>query len=149
MTIPEAAQLLALLSAFDGRDVDAIQARAYAVILAEVPYANAVDIAMDLMKHGERFVDGRSILAGYEAVKSRSRQQVRSAKLRGIVPLDWPESTPLTPDAKQRLFKVWAKENAETNDTAEDVLALRGDGPVTPVDLGLTLKAPEDEDPDE
>lgn len=116
MTPLDAANLLKLLSATDGRASSKETATAWAFALDDISYADALQAlrAHQRGEHRHEFFSHnhiRDFIEGRDRSDRRARRldpdqveaDVRSAKLRGLLPADWPRGQALTPEVTERL----------------------------------------------
>lgn len=132
MNAAEATDLLTLIAATENRsEVNAAQALSWSFALEDVPVDVARAALKDLWRASGEQYPGRitpQTLRKYAGPHlARLARNVRSAKLRGLVPADWPETTPLPPAAAERLRAEF--------DATNDVEALPSAAPTTRKEL--------------
>lgn len=116
MNATEAGQLLIILAAVTGREPNAAAAQGWAFALDDVPYEIAQDALRDALRSPDAaYVTPQTIRKHAAPLLRRLAASVRSARLRGYVPPDWPETRPLPPAAAERL----RAEFEATNDLGE------------------------------
>lgn len=139
-TARECFQVLAMLAELDRREYDETTAKAWAWILGDIPAEDLQRIAFEGVKRDDGYVDPKYISGQWEREKARARSFVRSAKLRGMIPQDWPADRPVPAAVKARLV-----EEAKHNLSA-DLVPTAQVGPVHPgvVRALPKMKRPED-----
>lgn len=117
MNATEATDLLTILAAAEGRsEVNAAQALSWSFALEDVPVDVAKAALQDAFKAGDEYRITPQKLRKYAGpYLRRLAADVRSAKLRKLVPQDWPATRPLPPAAAERLLR----EFEQTNDREE------------------------------
>jgi len=117
MNAAEATDLLTILAAAEGRsEVNAAQALSWSFALEDVPVEIAKAALQDAFKAGDVYrMTPQTIRKHAGPYLRRLAADVRSAKLRNLVPQDWPATRPLPPAAADRLLR----EFEATNDREE------------------------------
>lgn len=115
VNVTEAGQLLTITAAVTGRTPTAAQAQGWAWALDDLPYPVAEQALRTALAEGETYITPPTIRRHARAHLRRLAADVRSARIRGLVPRDWPETRPLPPDAAAALAAEWAA----TNDAGE------------------------------
>lgn len=136
MNATEAAKLLAILAAVDRREFDTTTAQGWAWALPDATLEHALEAARRAMDTGS-YVDVTAIKTQLRAMRPRLEADVRSAKVRGLIPTDWPTSRPLPAPLEQRLRDAQHATWTATNDRPEQI------APPTAspaIDLGIRLR---------
>lgn len=117
MNAVETTDLLTLLSALDNRiEVNPATALSWSFALDRIPAAVARDAVKAMVDAGDAYrITPQAISRYARPFMARLAADVRSARLRRLVPDDWPETRPLPDRAAAALAAEWAA----TNDAAE------------------------------
>lgn len=126
MNAIEATKLLAILSTVDKREFDATTAQGWAWALDDIPYSLALAAAKKALTHG--YVDIPAIQKQIRTMRLSIESDVRAAKLRGLIPDEWPRSQPL-PDAVMDRLADARKQLFEANNDYPDEIAEHGRRP--------------------
>lgn len=113
MTADEARDLLTLLSALDNRiEVNPATALSWSFALQEIPLDVAKQAVKALVEAGDAYrFTPQAIARSARPFMQRLATDVRSAKLRRLVPDDWPLSRPLPAGVAERLAAEWFANN--------------------------------------
>jgi hypothetical protein len=113
----EATDLLTILAAAEGRsEVNPAQAISWSFALDDIPADVAQAALREAFHAGETYrVTPQSIRKHAAPLMRRLAANVRSARIRGLVPPDWPETRPLPDAVRDRLAQEWEA----TNDAGE------------------------------
>jgi hypothetical protein len=117
MNAAEATQLLTLIAAAEGRsEVNPAQALSWSFALDDIPAEIAQAALRDAFHVGDAYRITPQTLRRHAApLMRRVAADVRSAKLRGLIPDAWPETRPIPSEAADRL----RAEFDSTNDRPE------------------------------
>lgn len=120
MNTIEAGKLLAVLSAIDNREVDAVRAQGWSFALDDV----SLEVGQLALKDALRATDAAyitpQVIRKYAAPHLRQiARDVKSCKLRGWLPDDWPDEKPLPADVRERL----TREFFAGNDLPDEIAA--------------------------
>lgn len=130
MNVDETGQLLAALAHVDNREVDSGRAAGWYLVLDDIPFEVGLIALRAALKVTPRiYIDAQVVREYAQPVMRRIARDVKSARVRGWVPKEWPDTKPLPPAVSQRL----ADEFAATNDSPDDITAL---GTGKPADIG-------------
>lgn len=122
MNASEALKLLSVLAEIDRREFNATTGQAWAWALEDVEYARGLEAAKRAMKAGEKYIDLQTIQHQLRAMQPRLEADVRSAKLRGVIPDDWPKHKPLTLALEAELRHLQKIDYSIHNDAALDTM---------------------------
>lgn len=119
MNATETTQLLTLIAAAEGRpEVNPAMAISWAFALDDIPFDVGQSALKDAFHAGEfGRINPQSIRRHAAPHLRRLARNVRSAKLRHLVPDEWPENRPLPPAAIERL----KAEYEATNDRPDEL----------------------------
>ena len=121
MQLAEVGQLLSIVKSFDNRKLDEATALSWKLMLdREVPEArlqDAQEVVLDWFANENPYFEVRHLLTGLRKRMRYARfnieTDVRSARARGLVAKDWPESKVLPWEVRDRLAELRAAERAE------------------------------------
>lgn len=113
MTPREATELLTLISALDNRiEVNPATALSWSFALQEIPLDVARRAVKALVDAGDAYrFTPQAISKAARPFMQRLATDVRSAKLRHLVPDDWPPTRPLSDEVAERLAAEWFSTN--------------------------------------
>lgn len=120
MDAKEALGLLSRWAIDDRREVNAAIARSWADRFWNVPAYLVHDAAERVLDNGG-YIDQQAVKRELAGMRNSIEADIRSAKLRGIVPAEHPKDQPLTPEQLERLQQARAGLYAETNDRPEEI----------------------------
>jgi hypothetical protein len=105
MNAREATDLLTIIASAEGRsEVNEAQAISWAFALDDVPVEIAKHALQDAFRAGDTYrLNPQTIRKHAAPYLRRLAANVRSAKLRRLIPQDWPDTRPLPPAAAERL----------------------------------------------
>ncbi len=141
----EVVKLLALAAGFDNRKPDPGVAAAWWEVLRGIDYEDARQVVIAHATDSSEYLNVRHIVDGVKRMNrllpSQIAADVRAARGYGFISRDWPESEPITEDVMRRL----TDRRAGINQLAIDMedASVQGE----PIDLGVTLKSPDDVPP--
>lgn len=125
MNIPEITRLLTIQSGFDRRQVDELTVTAWHQVpeVAAAGYEDAVKvvIAHQTAPEAAEYFTVRHLVNGLKKSKRVAdvEADVRSAKARGIIPENWPKSSPLNFRDAERLAELRERDRQEALRLAE------------------------------
>ena len=125
MNSDEALKLLTVISQFDGRTISTDMAAAWAFALDDVSAEDALLMVREHYRSERRMYPVRPgdlvdmSKVKLERTKYRIAADVRAARGYGIVPKDWPETTPLLEVQERQLLRArqLAQEHAAETDS--------------------------------
>jgi hypothetical protein len=119
MNPQEAATLLAMLSSIDNREVDAVRAQGWAFALDDIPF-DVAKLALHDALHADDigYIDHKAIRRFAAPHIRRIARDVKSAKIRGFIPDEWPDTRPLPAPITARLVAEWETNNNPISEIA-------------------------------
>lgn len=130
----ELTELLRFMSTLDNRIVDEDRVEGWFVLLHDVDKSEAAQVVVDHYKTTRDYLTPLDILDGIKRLNRRMPKQieadVRSARARGLIGRDWPETDPLPADVMARLTAA----RSSDRDTSER-LSLAQEGEKTIAEL--------------
>lgn len=130
----ELTELLRFMSTLDNRIVDEDRVEGWFVLLHDVDKSEAAQVVVDHYKTTRDYLTPLDILDGIKRLNRRMPKQieadVRSARARGLISRDWPETDPLPADVMARLTAA----RSSDRDTSER-LSLAQEGEKTIAEL--------------
>lgn len=121
MQLAEVGKLLAIIRSFDNRKLDESTAMSWKLMLdrevAEARLEDATEVVLDWFAKENPYFEVRHLITGLKKMmrfgKFNIESDVRSAKARGMIGADWPESKVLPWEVRDRLAKARGVERAE------------------------------------
>lgn len=122
----EAARLLTILAAVTDREPSAAKAQGWAYALDDLPYSVGEAALRDALHSADAaYITPQTIRKHAAPLLRRLAADVRSARVRGWVVRDWPETQPLPVEVTERLRAEWD----DTNDRGELAAGLPAEQP--------------------
>lgn len=120
MNATDAAKLLSVLAELDRREFNAVTAQAWAWALDDIPYNLGLQAAKNAYKAGT-YVDIAAIERQITRMRPKIESDVRAAKLRGLIPDDWPKTQPIPDHAMDKLITARKQLFEANNDYPDEI----------------------------